>query len=200
MDLICPNGHPNPSGATQCDTCYEPLDVASDAGNAGSGVGGVDKASASGAEAESRRSSWDPAEPWRPTSPAAAPDIGTQASAQARYGWRMTLPNHAIVPLEIGKLELGRATRDPIGPVLQLFQHVSRHHVTLNVTQDVVMAYVAESAGNPVFAVREDDSGASAAERYQLRSVTRSTSIDKAGRMTLCLGQCCFIRIDRGEA
>lgn len=196
MDLVCPDGHPNPPDATQCNTCFEPLGAASGDGGTRPDVGGGGHASDGHAEPGGAASSWDAGNPWASNSPPPA----ASTSTRGRHGWRMTLPNYATVPLEVGKLDLGRATHDPIGPVLQLFQHVSRHHVTLNVTEEVVTVYVAQGAGNPVFTVREDPSRDEAAERFLLKPVTRSTSIDRTGQMTLCLGQCCFIRIDRGEA
>lgn len=195
MDLTCLHGHPNPPGTMQCNACDGPVGPAEGDSRSLAGIGVV-PTSDGGVEPADPESAWIPVDSARPASAAPALDIHTPAS---RHGWRMTLPNHAVVPLEEGMLAVGRATLGPIGPVLQLFPHVSRHHVTLNVTEDMVMVYVAEGASNPVFTVRRASSSASS-ERHQLRPVTRSASIDRHGQMTLCLGQCCFIHIDRGQA
>lgn len=198
MDLTCSQGHPNPAGTAQCSVCYQPLDSPGSEGESAPGVAVESHLAGGSPGLAAPEPFWDSVDAAAARSLGAAPQIAASDPAQ-RYGWRMTLPNHAVVPLQVGKLELGRATPDPIGPVLQLFQHVSRHHVTLNVTEEMVNVYVAQTANNPVFTV-SGGSSLGAAERYQLKPITRLASIDTGRQLTLCLGQCCFIRIDRGEA
>jgi len=119
-----------------------------------------------------------------------------------RYGWRMILPNHTIVPLEVtGRpLVVGRASEGPIGRVLQLFGQVSQEQLTLEVRDDSLTIFRSERATNPTF----EFPAAVDANDPLLQSppgvLPRRRDLRAGESVELCLAQCCFIRIERGEA
>lgn len=112
-------------------------------------------------------------------------------------GWRLTLPNHVRVPLPEGVLQVGRETDGIIGVVLSLFAHVHRHHLTLAVKPDTITVQVPKGK-NPVFEFPEHVDVNDPATAFAPREV-RVRQLGTSDAVTLCLGQCCFIRIDRGE-
>lgn len=120
--------------------------------------------------------------------------------AGPRHGWRLTLPNHVTVPLNDGEFLVGRATEGLVGQVLQLFDTVSREHLRLNVTADHLEVILNPTATSPTFEYAAPDAGQPELATPRPLKPNRVRALSTSDSLTLCLGQCCFIRIDRGEA
>jgi hypothetical protein len=106
------------------------------------------------------------------------------------------LPNHTTIPLTEGAVTVGRDSPGVIGGVLQYFPHVHREHLKLNVRADSLDYTVPKRAANPVFQYYP---GNDEPERLDLDTpIALDAQVDN--ERVFCLGQCCFIRIDRGEA
>lgn len=129
---------------------------------------------------------------------AAASTPPPESPITTRHGWRLTLPNHVVVPLAEGSHHIGRGSQGMVGQVLRLFTHVHHDHLTLNVTSDGVDIIV-ERGKNPVFEYPEAVDPHAPVEASQPSELRGQRSLTRHDARTLCLGQCCFIRIDRGE-
>lgn len=129
--------------------------------------------------------------------PALPPVAPTPSPDATRHGWRLWLPNHVVVPLAEGSHDIGRKSGGEVGAVLCLFPHVSRVHLELNVTPRSLEVYPLPNT-NPVFTF-DEASGSGTDPREPILVEAGLTVLPGQGR-TFCLGQCCFIRIDRGEA
>jgi hypothetical protein len=128
--------------------------------------------------------------------PGAAGAGAARAAARGRHGWRLTLPNHAVVRLNPGLVRVGRASEGTIGDVLQYFPHVHREHLSLNVHNTTLELKVPKKVTNPVFLYSPESPEPGRLEpggSVALDDTVSNTCI-------VCLGQCCFIKIDRGEA
>lgn len=119
-----------------------------------------------------------------------------------RHGWRMILPNHTIVPLEVtGRpLVVGRASEGPIGRVLQLFAHVSEEQLTLEIRDGSLTIFRSEEATNPTFEFPATNDANDPALQNPPVILPRRRDLRAGEAVELCLAQCCFIRIDRGDA
>lgn len=106
------------------------------------------------------------------------------------HGWRIMLPDFSVVPLATGKHEIGRGSTLPdIAQVLRRFADVSRVQLELDVTSQNLEVHVPRRSHTPVFRVNGDQF---------TRIKTQMMGMGDA--WTLCLGQSCFVRIDRGVA
>jgi|JI9StandDraft_1071089.scaffolds.fasta_scaffold196984_2 hypothetical protein len=106
------------------------------------------------------------------------------------HGWRITLPDFSMVALPTGSHTIGRGDVHPaIARVLRLFPDVSRAQLELDVTTDFLEVHVPSTSRTLVFHVQGDQF---------TQIVTQAMSPSDA--WTLCLGQSCFVRIDRGVA
>lgn len=129
------------------------------------------------------------------------PQTPAHEAAAAAYGWRLTLPNHLRLPLVNGSYAVGRSSRGVLGDSLRLFGQVSKHHLTLEVATDILRVYVLPEK-NPVFTQPAGDS----VDRAQLgltELLPGEPVVLRAGdgdAVTLLIAQCCFLKIDRGEA
>jgi hypothetical protein len=105
------------------------------------------------------------------------------------------LPSHDVYPL-VEDLTVGRATPGLIGATLQLFEHVHNEHVRFDVTGDVLTVRVLDEK-NPVFVYRgmAEDAWLDLGELPPGPPGLALRAGD--GPRTLCLGQCCFIRLGR---
>ncbi len=129
----------------------------------------------------------------------------TEAAPSTTYGWRLTLPNHARVPLPKGAVKVGRGRDVPasIAGVLQLFPDVSREHLALNVTDQMVRIEFIADAGPPValFEISGPDATPESFQKATRELKRMKFHILEPGKtVVLKLGQTCFIQIDRGEA
>jgi hypothetical protein len=94
---------------------------------------------------------------------------------------------------------VGRATPGLIGATLQLFEHVHNEHVRLDVTGDALTVTVLEEK-NPVF-VYGGLTDAPWLDLGELPPGPPGLTLRAAdGPRTLCLGQCCFIRLRHADA
>lgn len=118
-----------------------------------------------------------------------------------RHGWRLTLPNHVRVALEDGAIRIGRESDGITGEVLQLFSQVSREHLLLEVRPETLRVRVDDDK-NPVFLYRDGEPTLAQRNRPSVLEPGRIETLqaDSGTSLTLCMGQCCFIKIDRGEA
>lgn len=106
------------------------------------------------------------------------------------HGWRITLPDFSVVPLAKGTHVIGRGGAQPdIARVLRRFADVSRMQLELDVTSQTLEVHVPSPSGTSVFRVDGD-------QFTQIKTQTMGL----ADAWTLCLGQSCFVRIDRGVA
>lgn len=128
--------------------------------------------------------------------------IDDAAPGGSKHGWRMTLPNYTVVPLPVtGRaLVVGRSSEGPIGRVLQLFEHVSKSHVTLEVHEDSLTILPSDAVTNPTFLFPDTRVADDPALSQPPDVLPRRLSLGVEDSAVLCLGQCCFVRIDRGEA
>ena len=105
------------------------------------------------------------------------------------HGWRIMLPDFSVVPLATGKHEIGRGSTLPaIAQVLRRFADVSRAQLELDVTSQNLEVHVPRRS-TPVFRVNGD----------QFTEI-KTQMMGMGDAWTLCLGQSCFVRIDRGVA
>ena len=75
-----------------------------------------------------------------PVDPAAS---GPDASQGRRFGWRLTLSNHAVLRLDNGAVHIGRESGpERIRTFCRLFGDVSKKHLSLNVTDRAVVVEV----------------------------------------------------------
>lgn len=134
---------------------------------------------------------------WSPTQPAPQPD----ASAKT-FGWRLTLPNHMAMTLGDGLFTLGRATAGLPGQVLELFSQVSREHLNLEVLPDTLRVW-ALADKNPSFAYPASEASSPDDQLHPTLLQPGDPVVLRAGgtdSLVVQLAQCCFIKIDRGEA
>ena len=105
------------------------------------------------------------------------------------HGWRITLPDFSVLPLPPGQHIVGRGhTLSDRARVLRQFADVSRVQLELDVTAQTLEVNV-PGPSTVVFLVEGDE----------YRPITTQT-MGPGDAWTLCLGQNCFVRIDRGVA
>lgn len=106
------------------------------------------------------------------------------------HGWRITLPDFSVVALSTGSHAIGRGASHPaIARVLRLYPDVSRAQLELDVAKDFLEVHVPSTSRTLVFHV----------EGEQFTQIV-TQAMGPGDAWTLCLGQSCFVRIDRGVA
>ena len=106
------------------------------------------------------------------------------------HGWRLMLPDFSVVPLATGTHKIGRGSTLPgIARVLGFFPDVSRVQLELDVTSQTLEVHVPRRSHTSVFRVNGDKF-----------SPIKTQMMGMGDAWTLCLGQSCFVRIDRGVA
>lgn len=125
----------------------------------------------------------------------------TNTAAPGHHGWRVTLPNHQRLLLTERYLVIGRSTPGPIGDVLSLFNTVSRRHLDVVISNDKDRVDIKTKTGaGPTFQFELDTlTGGPAEPEPALMEPGTPYSIARPQGIILCLGQCCFIKIDVGE-
>jgi hypothetical protein len=122
------------------------------------------------------------------------PDLASPRENLAVFGWRLTLPNFDVVTLaNREKYLIGRQSDDPIGPILQLYGTVSREHLWININDDGSNLTVSPVKDTVTRVFTSSPKG----PPPKLTRAMTLTAVNPS--LIMCLGQGCFMKIDRGN-